>query len=189
MAFSNIMLLCSLCSHPLSLLCLAYLLSTRPRFQSSRLSLGAHNQRPSQKGWETLHMKVKENELAQSCLTLRDPMKCRLSGSSVHGIFQARILEWVAISFFRGSSQPRDRTLVSSITSRHFTIWTTREALRVPIRLTKSKDPMHSCTSAYPMAYIQGFQKDRVSLGTKGMTGVKLTSRTVLQNVAYRFRI
>ena len=65
------MLLCSLCSHPLSLLCLAYLLSTRPRFQPSRLSLGAHNQRPSQKGWETLHMKVKESELAQSCLTLR----------------------------------------------------------------------------------------------------------------------
>ena len=45
-------------------------------------------------------MKVKsENEVAQSCLTLRDPMDCSLSGSSVHGIFQARVLEWVAIAF------------------------------------------------------------------------------------------
>ena len=56
-------------------------------------------------------------------------------------------------------------------------------------RLPKGRDPMDPCTSAHPMVCIQGFQKDRVSLGTKGMTGVKLTSRTVLQNVAYRFRI
>ena len=46
-------------------------------------------------------MKVKrESEVAQSCLTLRDPMDCSLPGSSVHGIFQARVLEWVAISVF-----------------------------------------------------------------------------------------
>ena len=45
-------------------------------------------------------MKVKsESEVAQSCQTLRDPMDCSLPGSSVHGIFQARVLEWVAISF------------------------------------------------------------------------------------------
>ena len=45
-------------------------------------------------------MKVKsESEVAQSCLTLRDPMDCSLPGSSVHGIFQARVLEWVAIAF------------------------------------------------------------------------------------------
>ena len=45
-------------------------------------------------------MKVKiENEVAQSCLTLRNPMDCSLPGSSVHGIFQARVLEWVVISF------------------------------------------------------------------------------------------
>ena len=42
---------------------------------------------------------------AQSCLTLRDPMDCSPPGSSVHGILQARILEWVAISFSRGSSR------------------------------------------------------------------------------------
>jgi len=45
-------------------------------------------------------MKVKsESEVAQSCLTPRDPMDCSLLGSSVHGIFQARVLEWVAIAF------------------------------------------------------------------------------------------
>ena len=47
---------------------------------------------------------------AQSCLTLCDPMDCSPSGSSVHGIFQARILEWVAISYSRRSSCPRDQT-------------------------------------------------------------------------------
>ena len=51
----------------------------------------------------------------QSCSTLSDPVDCSPPGSSVHGILQARILEWVAISFSRGSSQPRDRTHVSCI--------------------------------------------------------------------------
>ena len=46
----------------------------------------------------------------QSCLALCNPMDCGPPGSSVHGTFQARILEWVAISYSRGSSQPRDRT-------------------------------------------------------------------------------
>ena len=49
-------------------------------------------------------------------------------GSSVHGILQARILKWVAISFSRGSSWPRDRTQVSCIAGRHFNLWATREA-------------------------------------------------------------
>ena len=54
-------------------------------------------------------------EVAQSCPTVRNPMDYSLPGSSVHGIFEARILEWVAISFSRGSSPPRDRTWVSCI--------------------------------------------------------------------------
>ena len=58
---------------------------------------------------------VKESKVVQSCPTLYDPMDCSLPGSSVHGIFQARILEWVAISFSRGSSRPRDHTWVSRI--------------------------------------------------------------------------
>ena len=61
------------------------------------------------------------NEVAQSCLILCDPMDCSLPGSSVHGIFQAKVLEWVAISFSRRSSQPRDRTQVSRIVGRGFT--------------------------------------------------------------------
>ena len=69
--------------------------------------------------------------ILQLCPTLCDPLDCSPLGSSVHGILQARILEWVAISFSRGSSQPRDQTLVSWIAGRFFTIWTTREALRV----------------------------------------------------------
>ena len=52
---------------------------------------------------------------AQSCPTVHDPLDCSPPGFSVHGIFQARILEWVVISSSRGSSQPRDRTHVSCI--------------------------------------------------------------------------
>ena len=62
------------------------------------------------------------SEVTQSCPTLWDPMDCSLPGSSVHGIFQAIVLEWMAMSFSRGSSQPRDRTRVSCIVDRHFTV-------------------------------------------------------------------
>ena len=60
--------------------------------------------------------------LAQSCLTLCDPMDSSLPSSAVHGIFQARILEWAGISFSRGSSQSRDQTRVSCIADRRFTV-------------------------------------------------------------------
>ena len=69
-----------------------------------------------------------ESEVIQSCLTLSYPMDCSLRGSSIHEIFQARVLEWVAISFSRGSSWPRDRTQVSRIAGSRFTVWATREA-------------------------------------------------------------
>ena len=61
-------------------------------------------------------------KVAQLCLTLCHPMDL------VHGILQARILEWIAFPFSRGSSQPRDRTQVSLIAGRFFTNWATREA-------------------------------------------------------------
>ena len=63
----------------------------------------------------------KESEVAQSCLTLCDPMDCSLPDFSIRGILEARVLQWVAISFSR-SSQPRDRTQVSCIAGRCFTI-------------------------------------------------------------------
>ena len=77
-------------------------------------------------------VKVKLLSRVQLC----DPMDtCSLPGSSVHGIFLAGILEWVAISFSRGSSQPRDQTQISGIAGRRFNLWTTREALRSPLTL------------------------------------------------------
>ena len=65
-----------------------------------------------------------------SCSVVSDslqPMDCSPPGSCIHGFLQARVLEWVAISFSRGSSQPRDQTWVSRIVGRHFTVWVTRE--------------------------------------------------------------
>ena len=66
--------------------------------------------------------------VTQSCLTLCDPMDYNPPGSSVRGILQVRTLEWVAISFSRGSSCPRDWTQVCHIAGRVFTIWATRQA-------------------------------------------------------------
>ena len=71
-----------------------------------------------------------ESEVAQLCPTLCDPMDWSPQGLSVHGIVQARILEWVAISFSRGSSWLRDWTWVSHIAGRRFMVWATREAFK-----------------------------------------------------------
>ena len=73
-----------------------------------------------------------ESELAQSCLTLCNPMDCSLPGSFVHGILQGRVLEWVAISFSRGAPEASDWTQVSCIAGRFFNVWSTREALVNP---------------------------------------------------------
>ena len=63
-------------------------------------------------------VKVKLHSRVRLC----NPVDCSLPGSSLHGILQARTLEWVATSFSRGSSQPRDRTLVSRTAGRHFNL-------------------------------------------------------------------
>ena len=73
--------------------------------------------------------KKSESEVAQSYPTLCNPMDCSLPRSSILGILQARVLEWVIISFSRGSSQRRDQTPVSRIVGRRFTIWATKEVL------------------------------------------------------------
>ena len=100
-------------------------------------------------GFPVLHY-LPESEVAQSCPTLWDPMGCRGShgtpcppGSSVHGILQARILEWVAISFSMGSSWPRDWTQVSHIAGRCFNLWATREA-----RLSS-----RACSNSHPLTW------------------------------------
>ena len=82
---------------------------TRDLFKKLRDTNGTfHAKMGSMKDRNGMDLTESESEVAQSCLTLCDPMDCSPPGSSVHGILQARILEWVAISFSRGSSQPRD---------------------------------------------------------------------------------
>ena len=73
--------------------------------------------------------KWSESDVTQSCLTLCDSMDCSLPGSSIHGIFQTRILKRVAISFSRGYSWPRGQTWVSHTAGRLFTVWATRNIL------------------------------------------------------------
>ena len=75
--------------------------------------------------WIFKWKKVLVNHL---CPTLCDPLDCRVPGSSVHRILQARVLEWVAISYSRGSSWPMDGSQVSYTAGRFFTFWATREA-------------------------------------------------------------
>ena len=82
----------------------------RQKYVSLSLSLThTHTHTYNTWKWKWSHL------VAQSCLTLCNPMDYSLPGSSVHGIFQAIVLEWIAISFSRGSSQPRDRTRASRI--------------------------------------------------------------------------
>ena len=100
-------------------------------FQSQRKVMPNNAQTTAQ--LHSCHMLVKWSEVAQSCPTLYDPVDCSLPGSSLHGILQARILEWVAISFSRGSSQLRDQTLVSHIAGRCFNLWATRDCQMLKI--------------------------------------------------------
>ena len=87
-----------------------------------------------------------ESEVTQSCPTLCDPVDCSPPGSSVHGILQARILEWVAISFSRGSSRPRDWTQVSCIAGRRFNIWAIRGYSKcedAEVNVSSNINPLH----------------------------------------------
>ena len=95
--------------------------------------------------------KWSESEVAQSSLTLCDPMDCSPRGSSVHGIFQARGLEWGAIVFSRGSSGPRYWTQVSHIVGRCFSIWATDTW----IWSLKKKVNSHKWTMVWPSAGAQ----------------------------------
>ena len=107
--------------------------------------------------------------MCKSYLTLCHPMNCSLPGFTFHGIFQARILEWVAISYSRGSSQPRDLTQVScfSCSGRwilyHWTTWEVYHKLSSvqfsysvmsdSLRPHGLQHAMHPCPSPTPGAY------------------------------------
>ena len=80
-------------------------------------------------------------------------MDCRPPGSSVHGILQARILEWVAIPYSRGSSRPRDQTWISHIAGRFFTIWATREAHHLTYFLHIYFESMSVCVCVWPLKF------------------------------------
>ena len=94
---------------------------------TSKVAVETWGEVDSQSSFQRKKVKM-EVLVAQSCLTLCDLMDYSLQGSSVHEILQARTLEWVAIPFSRASSWPRDRTQVSHITGRFFTVWATRKA-------------------------------------------------------------
>ena len=76
------------------------------------------------------HPQASKSEVTQLCPTLWDPMGCSLPGSSVYGVFQAIVLKWIAFSFSRGSSQPRDQAWVSHIVDRCFNVCSIREVLK-----------------------------------------------------------
>ena len=84
-------------------------------------------ERESQTVWLTKFVIVHACLVAQSCSTPCDAMKCSPPGPSFQGILQRRILEWVTISFFRGSSWHRDWTWISCFAGGFFIIWATRE--------------------------------------------------------------
>ena len=102
-------------------------------------SMGSHRVRHD---WSDFAAAATYNQL---CLTLQ-PHGCSLPVSSVHGILQARILEWIAIPFSRGSSWPRDQTWVFCTAGRFFAIWATRGALiAIILRVVKRKEHTRSC--------------------------------------------
>ena len=108
-------------------------------------------------------MKVKsESEVAQSCSTLSDSMDCSLPGSSVHGIFQARVPEWVASSFSRRSSQPIDRTWVSHIVGRCFNNKQSWKTFFFSLVLLGIKKQRHYIVNKCPSSQGYGFSSSHV---------------------------
>ena len=102
--------------------------------------------------------------IAHLCPTLFDPLDCSLPGSSVHGILQARILEWVAISYSGGSSQPGDWTQVFHIAGRFLTVWATREAPWDSIREVAQSCPTlcNPMDSSPPGSFLHGILQARI---------------------------
>ena len=130
----------------------------------------------------SLHLQCKRREVTQSCLSLYDPMDCSPPDSLTHGIFQAWILEWVAISFSRGSSRPRNWTQVPRIVGRRFTIWVQSLAWEDPLEKGKGT---HSSILAWRIpGTIQSMGSQRI--GHHWVTFTSLTS-LYLVNIFVKF--
>ena len=96
---------------------------------------------------------------------MSDSLQPHGPGSSTHGIFQVRVLEWVAISFSTGSSQPRDRTWVSHVAGWCVTSWTTREATWREVRVSRlTAEEPESMTSA---GWSRPLRRDRACCGLR----------------------
>ena len=117
---------------PKASLCWADLPLSHPQGLPVTVSSDTRNQPPPHTN-RAFIFKLTVSSITQSCPTLCDSMDYSLPGSSIHGIFQAIVLEQVAISFSKGSSWPRDRTRVSHIVDRRFTRWATREVLKLTL--------------------------------------------------------
>jgi len=118
--------------------------------------------------------------VAQLCPTLLWPMDCSLPGFSVHGIFQARIQEWVAISFSRGSSPPRDPIQVSCTADRFFTNWATTEApilwrrkwQPIPVSLPGKSYGQSSLAGYSPWGHKESDMTDWLSMYTRWLYNI-----------------
>ena len=114
---------------------------------------------------------IHASSITKSCLTLRNTMECSPPGSSVYGILQARILEWVAICFSRGRSQPRDPTLISYTGRRVLYHWVTRGPLSTFITTSHTRNLDWETTSKNSpkllRAPAKGSEKDYCKDGPK----------------------
>ena len=110
--------------------------------------------------------------VAQSCPTPCDPMDCSPPGFSVHGVFQARILEWVAVYFSGGSSLPRDQTHVSCLSRWTPYLWASREALAVVSTVQQIDSATHTPVS--PPFWVS-FPVRALSVGPWPIQGVLLS--------------
>ena len=93
---------------------------------------------------------MRESEVAQSCLTLRNPMDCSLPGSSIHGIFQARVLEWVAIAFscqvLEGCKVYKDYFLKVNFETMKFSICVLEGIISIKVQVNQHKLLLRLCT-------------------------------------------
>ena len=130
-------------------------------------------------------MACSASEVAQSCPTLCDPMGCSPPGSSIYGIFQARVLESVAISFSRGYSWPGNWTQVSRIVGRRFIVWATREA-QWPVEFWK-KDGMQWKMALRETQRWKIQKRNRPhGIGGRDCSGVALGQRTPYATSSWR---